>query len=300
VAGVPQDYGTARDRAVPSEQLLLPRLFPTAPAPTPTRAKRARKRKAPSQRDANSRPDPPAPSPAASPTPERQGPEVPPPTTNKERQQENDEDTEYHPDPSTPDSTLKRPTTQRQQEIDDDAAALNGTFSRYIIGPSSRKRPRLPVNYYKEDITLPEAEYQKLLSRYCYHALQDVLKSTAGGCTGGDNVDHNLVGDFNDAFNAAWTKLGRCDFSDIDRFVMHMMQIIHQMMPPTAPGTACQANTRSSTQLARSCQILQGWYAGWYKCLMWCERNGKTEAERLRAVDRWVNDDESTVRHRRD
>ncbi|KAK5370011.1 hypothetical protein LTS03_007504 [Exophiala xenobiotica] len=263
-----------------------------APAPTPTRAKRARKRKAPSQRDANSRPDPPAPSLAASPTPERQGPKVPPPTTNKKRQQENDEDTEYHPDTSAPDSTLKRPTTQRQQEIDDDAAALNGTFSQCIIGPSSRKRPRLPPDYYREDITLPEAEYQKLLSRYCYHALQDVLKSSAGGCTGGDNVDPNLVGAFNDAFNAAWTKLDRCNFSNIDKFVMHMMQIIHQMMPPTAPGPASQANTSSITRLARSRQILQRWYDDWNKCLMWCERNGKTEAERLRAVDQWVNDAE--------
>ncbi|KAK5190925.1 hypothetical protein LTR72_000738 [Exophiala xenobiotica] len=260
--------GQGQGRTIPaaSTSQTLSHRDRAAPAPTPIRAKRARKRKAPSQRDANSRPDPPAPSLAASPTPERQGPEVPHPTTNKKRQQENDEDTEYHSDTSAPDSTLKRPTTQRQREIDDDAAALNGTFGRYIIGPSE-KRPRLP----------------------------DVLKSTAGGCTGGDDVDPDVVGVFNDAFNAAWANLDRCDFSEMDSFVafmMRMIRIIEQMMPPATPEPASQANTSSSTQLARSRQILQRWQADWEECLVWCEHNGQTEAERLTAVDRWVNDGE--------
>jgi hypothetical protein len=171
---------------------------------------------------------------------------------------------------------------------------LNETFSIYDA-PSSRKRPRLPPNYYKEDLALSEAELQGLLSRYCRHALQDVLTSTAGGSTGGDNVDPDVVGAFNEAFNAAWANLDRCDFSEMDSFVafmMRMIRIIEQMMPPATPEPTSQANTSSSTQLARSRQILQRWQADWDECLVWCEHNGQTEAERLTAVDRWVNDGE--------
>ncbi|KAK5467178.1 hypothetical protein LTS15_000149 [Exophiala xenobiotica] len=226
-----------------------------APTPTPippTRAKR--QRKAPSDRETEYR--------STTPTPGQQGLDH--------------GDTEHYPNSSAPNPAPNR-TSKKQQEIDDDADFLNETFSKYGT-PSSRKRPRLPVNYYREDITLP------LLSRYCRHALQDVL----------DSVDPNLAGAFNDAFNAAWTKLDRCDFSDMDSFVSYMMRIIEQIMPPAAPGPAGQANISSSTQLARSRQILLRWYAGWDKCLLWSEHNGKTEAERLRAVDRWVNDGTGT------
>jgi hypothetical protein len=246
----------------------------TVPAPTPTPRTRAkRQRKAPSDRETEYR--------NTTPTPAHQGTDH--------------GDTEYYPNPSTAapasNPAPNHPIPKKQQEINDDAADLNENLSIYDA-TSSRKRPRLPPNYYKEDLALSEAELQGLLSRYCRHALQDVLESTAGGSTGGDNVDPDVVGAFNDAFNAAWTKLDRCDFSDIDKFVMHMMQIIHQMMPPTAPGPASQANTSSITRLARSRQILLRWHADWSKCLVWCEHNGETEAERLQAVDRWVNDGE--------
>ncbi|KAK5188721.1 hypothetical protein LTR92_011262 [Exophiala xenobiotica] len=100
------------------------------------------------------------------------------------RQQVNDEDTEYHTDPSAPDSAPNHPTPKKQQGIDRDAADLNEYSSQCIsdLTPSSRKRP--PPNCYREDMTGPgPEEIQKVLSRYCSHALRARLKGTAGKST---------------------------------------------------------------------------------------------------------------------